>query len=535
MRLWLRALLLFVFGAALFSFPAWTVRGHAAVGAARGEVWRNVWLLWAAPHAWFGGGPPLARFALLVDPAGANLWPHVRNLVWPAALAPVTLTLGPIAAHNLGLAVALFLNALCSWLFLRRVLDSATAALPPAMALGFGSVALNEAAAGRAATAGFFVVPLAAWAALRVCEKRTFGRVAALAAAFAFAALWDVCFALSAVLFAAAVAGWTVRTNPGKGPLVAVGGAALAAAVAWLAAIWALTGSPPAPDGAAGALPPGASLDLLEPVFFARAYADATPYFLILVALLALFHTDKRQILWWLGAAFVLFLLTLGPDIRIWGRPTGFPAGWCSPIWRWLGWPIRFLPAAHLALAIPAGLALRTLLQRMELDGRESAVVSSLVLAALTVSFFRVPLPAATSGNADAPLLTLDEPGAVLALPARPEPAANARYLFFQTLRPRPALVAQFFDGAPAGFPPAAVAAAPVLAALGRYPLDPAALAALDAARLRADLAALGVRYVALHTDDLPEFSRDEIWFWHLQAFGVPEFQSRAMTLFQVR
>jgi hypothetical protein len=444
MRQWLRALSLFVLCAALFSLPAWFVGDKAAIGRPSGDVWRNLWLQWAAAESWFAGGPPLSHFSLLVDPAGANVRARIGNVVWPVLVAPLGFGYGPIVAANAGLAIVLFLNAVCAYLFLRRWLNSPAAALPVALAYAFGAYSMNEAAAGRPAAAGVFAVPLAAWAGARAYEKLSPARLALLAAALALAAFWEP---------------------------------------------WRATGA--AGNGA----------------------VDSLPYFLILLALLSLPIRDRRQTMLWLGAAVVLWL-------------TAYRFG-----------PTPLLPAAYLALAVSAGLALQAMFTRLDLgEARERPLVSFFALLALAASFFRVPHPIAPV-DLPAPYAAIagDARGAVLELPAHAKTSINAHNLFFQTAHRRPALVARIFDDQPEGFPPAAVAAAPGLAGLGRWPMDPATLDGIDPSTLRAGLAALGVRWVALHTDAIPEISRELFSFWFTQTFGAPIGQSKAMTLFELR
>ncbi|MDP8223342.1 MAG: hypothetical protein P9L99_08285 [Candidatus Lernaella stagnicola] len=542
MRHWVLAIALFAACAALFSLPAsldWT---EVAVGAPESDAYNSLWILWAVPEALRSAEVSLGDFSYLVDPAGANLWPHLGNVLYPVILAPITWWKGPIAAANVGLILVLFLNCFCAYLFLQHVVGDLPSALPPAVGFGVGSFVLAEAAYGNVELAGVFVVPLAAWAIVRSCDEPGWRRALWMTAALLLAALWNAYYGMAVFVFAVLAAGWAVFSDRTKRPLWFTGGALLAASAMLLpVALW-LSRQVDAAAPAGGWQAVGAHLDLLEPIFFARNYPNTVPYFLLLLAVGVTVTKRRRDTLFWWVAAGVFFLFALGESIHVYGHDTGLPGpyrllSWLPGMER-ARWPYRFVILSQLAVAVIAAHAVRGVLEYLDTGGGrgERRFTGLLVLLALAVSFFLVPHPGLKT-DAPEPYGAVHEhgPGAVLELPASLDFHVNSRNLFYQTVHRHPVLAAKPFPDYPPGFAAAAVDAVPALAAIDKIDLDLPALVGVDAPAFRNDLKKLGVRYVALHFLELNDARREPFKTWLAETFGPPVRSGDTVLMYLVR
>lgn len=540
MRHWILAIALFAAGAALFSLPAVTNPADVAIGTPDSDVFNSLWLLWAVPEAATRADLSLDDFKLMVDPDGANLWPHLGNVLYPLLLAPVTLTRGPVTAANWGLVLILFLNALCAFVFLHYVVGDAAAALPPAAAFGLGSFPLAEAAYGNNELAGIFLVPLAAWAVVRSCDRPSVGRAAWAAALLLLTALWNAYYGLAVLVLAVLAAVWAWRTDHSTRPLVFTGGVlATVAAVLAPLALW-LGGV--AQEAGSFAAEAGAQLDLLEPFHFSRDYPNTVPYFLLLLALGITVTRQRRQTAFWWLVAGVCFLLALGDSIHVLGYDTGIPGPYrlleLLPGMERARWPYRFIVVAQLALAVVASQAVRAILEYLDTGGGrgERRFTGLLVLLGLGVSFFLVPHPALTTAPPEAyGALHEHGDGAVLELPASPNFYLNSRNLFYQTVHHHAVLAAKPLPDLPAGFAPAALAMAPELAVFNDGEPDLVKLAEVDPRAFREGLQKLGVRYVALHPLDLSDATREPVKTWLGETLGAPARTSDPAIVYVVR
>ena len=105
--------------AALFAAGVWTHAGSRWLGYT-GDPQQTTWFLRWTPYAIAHGQNPL-----LTDHIG---YPHGVNLMWNTAvvlvallLSPITMTLGPVVAYNVALALAFALSGFACWVALRRV------------------------------------------------------------------------------------------------------------------------------------------------------------------------------------------------------------------------------------------------------------------------------------------------------------------------------------------------------------------------------------------------------------------------------
>ena len=534
-------LVLLCASAALFSLPAVYYLNTAAVGGPESDVWNSLWLMWAVPAAMVNPQLSLGDFSLLVDPAGVDLWPHLGNALLPLIMSPITLSLGPGTAANLALIVALFLNVLFAYLFLRVVVGDHGAALPPALAFGVGTFVLSEAGYGNVELAGVFVLPLAAWAVVRAGDAPSWRHGLFVAMALVLAALWNAYYGMAAFVFAVLAAVWATVDDKSKAPLWTIGGGVLAAALALSPLAVALAGHVDAAQPAGGWTTPGAQLDLLEPFYLARDYPDTVPYFLLIVGLIGLVRHRKQTFFWWM-AAVVLFVFSLGPSLHVLGGDTGNPGPYrllaMLPGMERARWPYRFIIMAHLCLAVSAAWALRGAAEFLEQRGlrEEGKLTAIAVLLALTMSFFLTPHPAVATAVPDAyGALHEAGEGAVLELPVHADVRINARYLYYQTVHRHSVLVGQPLPDRPEGLPPAVLAQAPSLTPLNSFPPDVIALAMVDDEQCRAELRDLGVHYVVWHPYDAPENVRPLLEAWIEQTFGGPLRRDRATVVYLIK
>jgi len=528
--------------ALVFSYPAMRAPQRLAVGSPDSDACDSLWLSWAFSRAIGEADLSLADFTMLIDPAGVDLWPHLGNFIYPLVLTPAIRRGGPVAAANIGLFVIFFCNVLFAFLFLRYVVGDGAAAMPPALAFGVGTYPLSEAAYGNPELAGVFVLPLAAWAVVRAADRPAPYRSALAFLALVFAALWNAYYGLAAFLFAGLAAVWAGAEERSLKPPAAVGGAIVAAGLALLPVALMLARTVAADAPAAGwQVGAGSHLDFLELVFTGRTYPNTVPYFIFVGALAALLTRRRRAALFWWATAAMLFLFSLGETLHFWGHDSGIPGpyrllDWLPGMER-ARWPYRFAVMAHLALAAPAGLALRSLWETLESGHprNERQVRTIVTLAALLASFLALPNPAMEAQAPEA-YATLDgqEAGGVLALPANDNFYTNSHYLFYQVFHQRPLLVARPLPDRPPGFPPAALTAAPGLAPLNDEPPDLLALAEVDQAALRNDLRVLGIRFVALHPGDVSGQVREPLKIWCRETFGDPWQVSDTVLLYRL-
>lgn len=150
-------------------FPVWASPASTWTGA-HGDVFKFMnWLAWV-PHAIGHLQNPL--FASAVD------YPHGVNLTWdtPMPLAgavmwPVTATLGPVVAFNVYLLLTIFLDSLCSYLWLRSHTRSRWPALIAGLLLALSPFAAAHTWAGHINLVSFWPLPL-----LLMCLERTLTR-----------------------------------------------------------------------------------------------------------------------------------------------------------------------------------------------------------------------------------------------------------------------------------------------------------------------------------------------------------------------
>ena len=128
-RRWRRAgapILFLVIAVAVFA-PAWTSPGSRWIGES-GDTELYLWFLRWTPHALGAGQNPFYTTAIN-HPLGVNLAWNTQMFLPGVLLAPITAWLGPIAAYNTMVTLALALDGWCAYLLARRFVVSVPAAL----------------------------------------------------------------------------------------------------------------------------------------------------------------------------------------------------------------------------------------------------------------------------------------------------------------------------------------------------------------------------------------------------------------------
>ncbi len=143
---------------ALLAFSSLDPLGSTSLpGGGVGDAVQMAWFLAVTPHALAHGGSPFAT-TLIDHPAVVDLADNTSVPLLGVLAAPVTLTLGPVAALNLLLRLALFGSAAAMYLLLRRLRAGAPAAFLGGVVYAFGPFIAAHASPG--ANLDLVAVPL---------------------------------------------------------------------------------------------------------------------------------------------------------------------------------------------------------------------------------------------------------------------------------------------------------------------------------------------------------------------------------------
>jgi hypothetical protein len=418
-----------------------------AVPGPEGDNWQQYWNVWWVKRALLELHQSPYHTPDLFHPGGADLHLHALNLI------PVLLVL-PLAAA-FGLTVAYNVMALLSFVLgghgAYRLCLSATVAGParqaPApvhLAAFFGGAVFTFSAyhffywQGPMALAAVQWLPYFAWQ-LRETHERGGVRAPLLAGIlFVCAALSDWFLGLALLLFAAAFAAWHGRRAARRLALAMAGAGLLLAPVLWpaLAAARAAGRPPGAVETArrlsgdlVGFVVPSPLHPLWQggssPVYRGLPGAGTVTTFVGFVPLALAFLAARRagrRVRFWLVAALLFALLTLGPVLQVAGRVLSLPLPaalfYRVPFLDLLRSPGRFVLLVSLCLSVVSAAAVVSLLRRARWRRRAGALVAALLALALFENL-AVPYPLS---SADVPSLyhsMAREPGrgALLELP----------------------------------------------------------------------------------------------------------------------
>ncbi len=448
------ALTLIVLISLVLCYPGMGGMNGATIATEDSDIWNTMWLTKQATRFVTGDGDALSANSALGFPDDLNLWPHLGGVVWPALLAPLTNSAGPIYTQNFAGILALILTALAAYLFFSEISGDAKPALFAAICFGCGLYGMEEIRFGNPELAAFAVVPLAAFATVRMFDRGGAFYIAFAGATAALAFSFNPYFGLTAFAFLVFAA---FQAAIDSGVKVALGRAlpALALGITLsIPAAWPIIRSmeSAAFDAAAAASvdPASASWDLLEPFFFTRPYPRTISYLLLLVALAGLYKAPKGYRFWLLaGGSF--FLLALGPVVHILGHSTGIPGpaailGAFPGGWR-VRFPYRFAIGFHLCLGTATAINLRRFLESADEIGFPHALVGRIFVAIAAIATLVAVLPNAArpvrSPEVYSVLTEHSEAGAVLELPVTRDFYTNSRWLFHQSRHGRPILGGQ--------------------------------------------------------------------------------------------
>ena len=139
----IRALLLYLAGAiALFS-SAWIDPLHRSAGLS-GDAQLFMWMLGWVPYSITHGQNPLFT-DFLIYPTGANLFWTLIPILPGLVLAPFMALLGPVAAYNLAMTVALAGSAWCAYFAINAFVDDRLGAFLGGLLFGFSPYMLAHA------------------------------------------------------------------------------------------------------------------------------------------------------------------------------------------------------------------------------------------------------------------------------------------------------------------------------------------------------------------------------------------------------
>jgi hypothetical protein len=387
-----------------------------------GDPAQMAWFLAYTPFALLHGHSPFAT-SLIDYPSGVNLAANTTVPLLGVALAPVTLALGPVAAFNFGLRIALALSAAAAAFVARRLGCRRSVALLAGALFGFGPYLVNQAEGNAHLDLAFAgLLPLLFYAALRLAERPGTARArdGLLLGSLAGAQfLIDPEALAQAVIVGAAVAcGWALlHPRAALGHLRRVAGALLGATVvATVLAAWpayclvAGAGHLRGPVQSSAHLQSYAA-DLLEPVaptsrelidpgflrglahFATRNVSELGGYLgipLVMLALAALLLAPRRRAVASIAAlGAIAFVASLGSRLSIHGRTTSLPLPESLlphlPLLASVV-PARFGVEVALGAALLGAIATEELLVRFSGRGARIALLGAIALVLLGVA-----------------------------------------------------------------------------------------------------------------------------------------------------
>lgn len=448
------------------TWPAAAHLGDRAIGHPGADVWNHLWgYAWVADELAQGRLP--VRAEGLRWPDGGSLW--FIDAAQAVALAPVTRLWGAVPAYDIAMILGLAGACLGAWVLARRVCGDASAAAVGAVIYGASPHLLAQAHNGISETLCAGWLPLTLWGLLRVLERPTLGRAAALAGLAAVTGLTSWYYGLFAAIAGGALlvaAAWRGQLGRALPYLV---GAALAAGLALAPALSLFRATLDAPDAVVTRDLPFVTAQLDQHnltdllAFFTplRPSPDLKALFGedllivvylgwvgLLLSVVALADPDRRRGLGpWVAVAAVAGVFSLGPWLYVGGEhaliggrrvPLPFlPLFDAIPLFARISHPFRFVVAVSLAIAVLASCGLERLLR-----GRPRALAGlavALVLAE-TAALSPAPVPIATSdARLPAALRALPVgPGAVLDLPLALGPLERGWYSWLQVAHGRP-------------------------------------------------------------------------------------------------
>jgi hypothetical protein len=427
---------------------------HAIPGAgvAAEDGWQNTWNLWWVRTALARGQNPF-HTDMLFAPGGASLYLHTLNITNALLTLPAQLLAGPVAAYNVAALLGFVLTGYAAFLLALHVIGRPAVALAVGAIVAFSPFHLAKLYDGHLSWVTMQWIPLAVLCLLRALDRGGWRWRFAAGLVLAVATLTSWYYAVFSEIFVALLAavrapqswragGW--RREAATLLAVALVAGLLLSPVLVPALVEYRSGqlAPPRypPQEGYGPVWDGETsiysadlLDMFFPSFLHPLWGQwsaqlhqamrpgwfwqiAPGYALLALALAgAWFHW--REARRWVVLAGALWLLTLGPRLRVLGHNTGvvLPFDWLQIV---PGMTLGHRPN-HLmifllpVLALLAGYGMRALAAR----GRRGKVALALLCALLVAEYATAPLPALALPESPAAAALRGGSGAVLDLP----------------------------------------------------------------------------------------------------------------------
>jgi hypothetical protein len=530
------------------------------IGHPGNDGWNHAWGYdWVYDEVAAGRFP--ATTDLLSYPRGGSL--YFIDTVQALLSLPAQHLLGPAAAYNLVMIAGFTLAGLGAWLLARRLTGDPAAAAAALVLYEANPHLLGQAYNGISETVCAGWLPLTLWALVRLLDRPTAGRAAALGLLGALTMLSSWYYGLFAALAGLGLVTWQAARQPWtidwRRTALGLGGAAAVALAGVAPLLLQFRGSLEAADALVTRDPEFVRNSLMQhnitdalslllpgktpsPDLFAL-YGEQLVIVIylgwtgLLLAGAALLLTRRgRELGPWVALGSVFLLFGLGPYlyaggayVQLGGRPIPLPFLLlfdALPLFDRISHPFRFVLGVSLVVALLAAHGLRHLLRRQAPALRLGAALLVGALALVEVQLgspatLPVPTSDARVPAAYAAMLQDPVPGAVLDLPMTVPNLERAVYTWYQAVHGRP-VPWGLNEPMPRGLLRNRLTATLIRLEATRARSLPPRLPELDLVLGARALELGGYRYVVLHEDLIPAFKRAQIEAVLRGVFGEP-------------
>ena len=459
--------------ALLLTWPAVLDLRGSMLGHPGNDTWNHAWGFWWVADSLGQGQLPLHTDLLDHPKGGALFFIDSFNAVWTW---PIQVLAGVPAALNLAVIFAFFCNGIGAWALGRRVLDDEWLAWVPGVIFASSAHLLGQAYNGITETLNAGFLPLYLLLLLRMLDRPSLPRAAAMGAALALCSVANFYYGLFGLVLSVVVVLHRAISEPmrtgWKGFVLALGGSVALYAVLVLPVLAVLSQSMDAADALVDRDPAfvWASLvnhNITDVVSMFRPGKHYSPDLkaqygedllivtylgwasLTLAAAGLITARPRRSIGLWIALAAVFLLFALGPYLHVGGEyltwkgrriPLPFLAFFeAFPLFSRISHPFRFVVPATLGLGMLAGLGAQALSRRWPVLPRPAiaGVFGALILAEVTLASPAIwPLPRC---DARIPSAYAEVPqGAILDLPITVPNLERAVYTWYQTEHGQP-------------------------------------------------------------------------------------------------
>ncbi|MFT5583252.1 MAG: hypothetical protein ACI9VR_000830 [Cognaticolwellia sp.] len=459
--------------ALLLTWPAVLDLRGSMLGHPGNDTWNHAWGFWWVADSLGQGQLPLHTDLLDHPQGGALFFIDSFNALWTW---PIQVLAGVPAALNLAVIFAFFCNGIGAWALGRRVLDDEWLAWVPGVIFAASAHLLGQAYNGITETLNAGFLPLYLLLLLRMLDRPSLARAAAMGAALALCSVANFYYGLFGIVLSVVVVLHRAISEPlrtgWKGFALALGGSVLLYAVLVLPVLAVLSQSMDAADALVDRDPAfvWASLvnhNITDVVSMFRPGKHYSPDLkaqygedLLIVTYLGwvslalaagglVAARPKRSLGLWIALAVVFLLFALGPYLHVGGEyltwkgrriPLPFLAFFQAfPLFSRISHPFRFVVPATLGLGMLAGLGAQALSRRWPALPRPAiaGILGALVLSEVTLASPAVwPLPRCDARIPSA--YTQVSQGAILDLPITVPNLERAVYTWYQTEHGQP-------------------------------------------------------------------------------------------------